>query len=55
MALISLRDVSISFTLRQRGSTSIKDTVLYPIRRLFGAPPPPPPPTLEAIRNLNLE
>jgi ABC-type polysaccharide/polyol phosphate transport system ATPase subunit len=55
MALISLRDVSISFTLRQRGSTSIKDSVLYPIRRLFGAPPPPPPPTLQAIRNLNLE
>jgi ABC-type polysaccharide/polyol phosphate transport system ATPase subunit len=51
MAAISLNDVHLTFTLRKRGSTSIKDTFL---RAITGRPGPPAP-TVEALRGLNLE
>ncbi|NBO92363.1 MAG: ABC transporter ATP-binding protein [Planctomycetia bacterium] len=51
MARVSLRDVHLTFTLRKRGSTSIKDSVL---RALSGRPAPKAP-TVEAIRGLDLE
>jgi ABC-type polysaccharide/polyol phosphate transport system ATPase subunit len=51
MAAISLQDVHLTFTLRKRGSTSIKDTILRAITGRSG----PAAPTVEAIRGLNLE
>ncbi|MGL4554763.1 MAG: ABC transporter ATP-binding protein [Gemmataceae bacterium] len=51
MALVSLRDARLTFTLRKRGSTSIKDSFL----RLISGRPAPPAPTVEALRGLNLE
>lgn len=51
MARVSLRDVDVTFTLRKRGSNSIKDTFL---RTVMGKPAPPAP-TVQAIRGLNLE
>ncbi|MFQ3594164.1 MAG: ABC transporter ATP-binding protein [Gemmataceae bacterium] len=51
MAAITLKDVHLTFTLRKRGSTSIKDTIL---RTLTGRAAPPSP-TIHAIRGLNLD
>ena len=51
MAEISLNDVHLTFTLRKRGSTSIKDTILRAVTGRSG----PPAPTVEALRGLNLE
>jgi ABC-type polysaccharide/polyol phosphate transport system ATPase subunit len=51
MAFVSLKDVHLTFTLRKRGSTSIKDTFLRAVTGRSG----PPDPHVQAIRGLNLE
>lgn len=49
MARIHLDDVHLTFTLRQRGSTSLKDWVLRKLLRRPG----PPLPTVQALRGVS--
>jgi ABC-type polysaccharide/polyol phosphate transport system ATPase subunit len=51
MAEITLKDVHLTFTLRKRGSTSIKDAILRSLTGRAGSPAP----TVHALRGLNLE
>ncbi|MBY0232812.1 MAG: ABC transporter ATP-binding protein [Gemmataceae bacterium] len=56
MARIVLNDAHLTFRLRKRGSTSIKDFALRPLLRLVGALKPAPPPTVvHALRGVSLD
>ncbi len=51
MARIALRDVHLTFTLRNRHSTSLKDWVLRTLTRRPG----PPQPTVDALQGVSFE